>query len=775
MLLGAMIITSQTIAAFARRCIIFCVLMSCSIAAANAQNVYYVRSGASGNGSDWNNAYGALPSALQRGATYYVADGNYSGYTFDDAASGTTVTVIKKATAGDHGTETGWQATYGDGQAVFSPSISFTTNYWRIDGNNGAGPHGCGFKVANSSSAAYTVKIQGPDNITVRYVEVDGMGSTETGQGISWWSDAQNITISRCYLHDTPDDPLGAADGCANFVVEYCTIGPRGNSAGTHGDCFALTRTRGGVFRYNKVNWNGQQLWFGEGPHSGTYEVYGNVFCTDVTTPVGSCTAIKGHSTATPGVLLVYHNTFVNINDFANEFGDGASVFRNNLYYDLNNKTVSFGGKTHSHNWFQTGMSYGTEATAQTGSDPFVNFAALDYTLKANTSPGEVLGAPYDVDMYGRQRTTRTRGAYEFASLSGTPVVAASPSSLAFGSVTTGATKDLTVTVQNTGGGTLSGTATTSSPFSIVGSANYSLGAGQTQVLTVRYSPTQEGTHSGTLALTGGGAASVALAGTGVVTPPPSPVIAVSPATLPFGGITVGSTKDLSLTVQNTGAGTLSGSAVVNAPFSIVSGGTYNLAGGQSQNVVVRYTPVTAGNHSANVVFSGGNGASIAVSGSATSVSLGLSFAATAGTITSPFVVNSGVIYQPSETTMANGGRAAYTFTVPTTGQYAVGVMINAPTDAANSIFVNIDAEPTDPYMIWDVPLTVNFQNQFVGWRGNGTYDNNEFKTKVFQLTAGSHQLIVIGREGNTKIESFSIEPVPSKPTNLRVVASQQN
>src|SRR5687768_17254029 len=46
----------------------------------------YVRQGAtgSGNGSDWTNAYTSLPASLVRGDTYYVADGTYAGYTFDD-------------------------------------------------------------------------------------------------------------------------------------------------------------------------------------------------------------------------------------------------------------------------------------------------------------------------------------------------------------------------------------------------------------------------------------------------------------------------------------------------------------------------------------------------------------------------------------------------------------------------------------------------------------------------------------------------------------------
>jgi hypothetical protein len=62
---------------------------------------------------------------LTRGDTYYIADGSYVTYIFDDVASGSLVITIKKATVADHGTETGWLDTYGDGQAVFADVLAF--------------------------------------------------------------------------------------------------------------------------------------------------------------------------------------------------------------------------------------------------------------------------------------------------------------------------------------------------------------------------------------------------------------------------------------------------------------------------------------------------------------------------------------------------------------------------------------------------------------------------------------------------------------------------
>ena len=60
----------------------------------------------------------------------------------------------------------------------------------------------------------------------------------------------------------------------------------------------------------------------------------------------------------------------------------------------------------------------------------------------------------------------------------------------------------------------------------------------------------------------------------------------------------MGATADRTFTVQNTGGGTLSGNANVSAPFSVVSGGSYNLVANQSTIVTVRYSPTAAGSDS---------------------------------------------------------------------------------------------------------------------------------------------------------------------------------
>lgn len=98
--------------------------------------------------------------------------------------------------------------------------------------------------------------------------------------------------------------------------------------------------------------------------------------------------------------------------------------------------------------------------------------------------------------------------------------------------------------------------------------------------------------------------------------PPPQSILTVTPDALDFGSVEVGSSKDLDFTVQNTGNGTLSGAASINMPFSIVAGGSFNLAAGESQTVTVRFSPTSSGTFVSSVTFtSNGGNASPVVQG----------------------------------------------------------------------------------------------------------------------------------------------------------------
>ncbi len=116
-------------------------------------------------------------------------------------------------------------------------------------------------------------------------------------------------------------------------------------------------------------------------------------------------------------------------------------------------------------------------------------------------------------------------------------------------------------------------------------------------------------------------------------------------------------------------------------------------------------------------------------------------------TLIKPFALHDGVLSQPERTDLKDGGRAVFNFKIITAGDYLVRASVNAPGEDKNSFFVNIDAPPEDPAMVWDFDITNGFAERTVSWRGNGDIDWSEFSPKLFNLSTGNHQLILVGRE----------------------------
>jgi hypothetical protein len=132
-----------------------------------------------------------------------------------------------------------------------------------------------------------------------------------------------------------------------------------------------------------------------------------------------------------------------------------------------------------------------------------------------------------------------------------------------------------------------------------------------------------------------------------------------------------------------------------------------------------------------------------------------VSIPANAAMITSPFVTTNGVLFQPIQTTVTTGGRAAFNFTLVHPGIFLINGLVNAPDTSADSFYANIDAEPQDPFMIWDVPLTSGFEQRSVSWRGEGGVP------KIFNFSQGAHQIIIRGREAYALLQSLTVTPYP--------------
>lgn len=381
---------------------------------------HYIRAGATGadTGADWTNAWTALPSTLTRGDVYYIADGSYSSYTFDD--SGTAKTYIKKAIASDHGTDSGWQSSYGDGTATFNATVTFKSSYWVFDGQTGSGKSGYGFKIISAGSNKLMRFDNTPSYITVKHVEMEHRGTnTESGDDIIYTLGANNLLISYCYLHDSGRAPI-LLRATTDSVFEYLYVARNMSTSSEHSEGIsAYGGTARNTVRYSvweDITGTGILVFDGDG-----WQVYGNLFFYtsgygyDISNgAVATWTGYKVTNTK------VYNNTFVNLKGynagvwFDSTSGGGNTAY-NNLWYNC--QKLTFGNVSHDYNWFY-GTNAQSESNIQNGTgNPFVNSSAYNFQLAAPTSAGKNLGSSYNLDMYGYTRGgdgVWDRGAFEY-------------------------------------------------------------------------------------------------------------------------------------------------------------------------------------------------------------------------------------------------------------------------------------------------------------------------------------------------------------------------
>ncbi len=404
-------------------------------------STYYIRSGATGNGSDWTNALNALPATLVRGATYYIADGSYGAYTFDDPVSGTQLITIKKATIAGHGIATGWLNTYGDGQAVFT-ALEFTSSNWLFDGqtrneSDWFDKTAYGFSVEHNSEwasvfiAKYGVRT---DNVTLKYTYILALvgnlspaatnrycisTDNNTGEGAGSIIGTGHV-FSRVFC-DGGTQHWFVRNSEAP-VIEYSASDRITGDSGHHGENINLYYTGdNSIIRYNKF----RNSFMGQGStpagggtaiiaiaYTGGHQIYGN---TVYNYQAGN--GVIGGGFPTLGNIKIHNNTFVN-NPYGAPgislgSGTGNDVY-NNLWINTA-QTPDIAGATHNYNGFSGSASLG-EANQQLNipTSIFTNYAGNDFTLKTNTIAGTPLPAPYNIDPLGRIRATWSRGAYEY-------------------------------------------------------------------------------------------------------------------------------------------------------------------------------------------------------------------------------------------------------------------------------------------------------------------------------------------------------------------------
>ncbi|MGZ3768301.1 MAG: hypothetical protein ACXVCP_02140 [Bdellovibrio sp.] len=417
---------------------------------------HFVREGATGNanGNDWVNAYTSLPADLIRGDTYYIASGSYPGRSFDTPTSGTALVTIKKAIESDHGTNTGWQSSYGSGQAIFNGMLEFTTSYWFIDGQRGGGPlnnwsQDFGFKIIETADQNALIRLAWSgtaDNITVRHVEMEGKGSVSTNGG-SYSNDGvamygvSSFTLSYYWMHGIGRCPFFGSP--ADSIFEYGYITSYFGSSAVHSEVASLEAYNRNIgdttFRYNlitDIESTGGLMWNNNSNPSAHLYVYGNVFYKPLGAIWGVANGLIGGWTTSinnqASNIWVYNNTFINVDQQSlSSFPTiySGNIASNNIFYNSNAPDFSR-FPNHDYNYFinSGGTQSEPNGVSTASGNPFVNYVALDFRLNADTVAGISLPSPYNMDPLGTVRGVSgifDRGAFQFQGNSSSTVLLA--------------------------------------------------------------------------------------------------------------------------------------------------------------------------------------------------------------------------------------------------------------------------------------------------------------------------------------------------------------
>ncbi len=391
---------------------------------------HYIIDGGSGDGSSWSSALGALPDTLTRGDTYYIGDGTYAAYTFNDATSGTSVITVKKATETDHGSGADWQSDYGDGVASFSGPLNFDTDYWVFDGSTRSSESsGHGFYVYSDVKG---VDVTGVDNITIKYVEIEGHGD-DGDQAIEndciySSSTSNNITIQYVYLHESGRTHILSRGG--TWVLEYSFLINNESTSDEHAESWSLgVGTSNITIRYNHFkSTEGTAVITHLNGGTSTLQIYGNIFeeCS------GSNGSVSCTNSGTNCTTYFYNNTLYGITGYSSrvDCGTGATCSldtKNNIW--MNSSAANHDG-TADYN-FYVNTTHTEEANEQTSaSSPFTNAAGGDFTLSSATTAGTTLSSSYNQDILGNTRGEDgvwDRGAYEYSASSGSTSMGSKP------------------------------------------------------------------------------------------------------------------------------------------------------------------------------------------------------------------------------------------------------------------------------------------------------------------------------------------------------------
>jgi len=343
-----------------------------------------------------------------------------------------------------------------------------------------------------------------------------------------------------------------------------------------------------------------------------------------------------------------------------------------------------------------------------------------------------------------------------------TIVLGLSPSSVSFGDVTIGQSGTKTVTLTSTGSGivTISAISVAGNGFTASGPhLPISLSSGQSTTISVLFKPTASAVDSGTITIASNAvepSMTVALSGTG--TTAATSVLSVSPSSVAFGTVSVGSqvTKTVQLASTGTASVTISGMTFSGSGISITGLAVpLTLAAGKDASLTITYKPSSAGTLAGSV--------SIASNASDPSELIGLSGTATTAptsTLTAtPSSITFGNVVIGTQTTqtirLANSGTANVTVSGLAPSVAAVSVSgLTVPITLAPGTSANFTAafKPTAASSVsGNITVTSNATDSSMPIALTGTGE-----AAVPQLTANPTSLSF----GNTTVGSSNVKQV---------------
>jgi surface antigen len=241
-----------------------------------------------------------------------------------------------------------------------------------------------------------------------------------------------------------------------------------------------------------------------------------------------------------------------------------------------------------------------TDPTASTGGASVIINATpttASYTPTTPLNPGTT----YYWEVHGRSSTVygTWSGKNSFTTATTPTRIISLGGSLAFGSVTVNSSAQSTLTIYNTGNSTMT-VSSISYPSGFSGNWSGTITAGNSQSVTVTFTPTSATSYGGTVTVNSdatSGVNTIAASGTGTATP--TRIISLG-GNLAFGSVTVGSSPQSTLTIYNTGNSTMTVSSI-SYPSGFSGNWSGTIATGGSQPVTVTFSPTSATSYGGTV------------------------------------------------------------------------------------------------------------------------------------------------------------------------------